>query len=198
MPLRVIVGGGIGSGKSTVLRVFEDLGAAVIEADRIGREILEPGGGAYARVVATWPEVVVAGRIDRNRLAAIVFSDPEQLAELEAISHPLIAIAIAERVAELKDCDIVLELPLTDDLVGPGWFRVVVVAPRRVRLERAIARGMDGADVAGRMDAQADGRRWLEIADAIIDNGGSVADLQRQVRELWERLHKTGGTGSSA
>ncbi len=80
----------------------------------------------------------------------------------------------------------------------PGWFRVVVDAPRRVRLDRAVARGMDGVDVARRMDAQAEGRDWLEIADAVIDNRGSVADLQQQVRDLWVRLHETGAPGSSA
>lgn len=197
VPLRVIIGGGIGSGKSTVLRVLEDLGAVVIEADRIGREILEPGGGAYPQVTETWPEVVIEGSIDRSRLAAVVFSDPEQLEKLEAISHPLIASAIAERVAELEDRDVVLELPLTDDLAGPGWFRVVVDAPPRVCMERAIARGMDGVDVARRMDAQAGGGEWFSIADAVIDNRGSIADLQQQVRDLWVRLHKTGAPGSA-
>jgi len=198
VPLRVIVSGGIGSGKSTVLRVFGELGAVVIEADRIGHEILEPGGSAYADVAETWPEVVIEGRIDRSRLAAIAFSDPEQLEALEAISHPLIATAIAERVAELEDRDVVLELPLTGNLAGPGWFRVVVDAPSRLRMERAIARGMDSVDVARRMDSQAEGGEWLEIADAVIDNRGSVADLQQQVRDLWVRLHETGAPGSAA
>jgi dephospho-CoA kinase len=187
-PLRVMVTGGIGSGKSTVLQVLEELGAVIIEADRIGRELLEPGGAAHARVAARWPQAVVDGRIERGRLAAIVFSDPEQLAELEAISHPLIAAEIRARVAAAGDRDVVVEVPLASDLAGPGWIKIVVDAPREARLRRAVRRGMGSADVAGRMNAQPDRATWLAGADVVIDNRGSIEELESRVRGLWAEL----------
>lgn len=180
--------GGIGSGKSTAVAAFAGLGAVVIEADSIGHEILEPEGAAYARVAARWPEVVSEGRIDRALLAAIVFSDAGQLVELEAIAHPLIAEEIAARVAAAGDRDVVVELPLASDLAGPGWTRVVVDAPRAVRLERAVRRGMDTADVAGRMAAQPERDVWIADADFVIDNEGTTEELEAQVRELWVEL----------
>jgi len=187
-PVRVIVSGGIGSGKSTVLGVLAGLGAVVIEADQIGRDVLEPDGAAFSQVAARWPQVIVGGRVDRSRLAAIVFSDPEQLRALEAISHPLIAAEIESRVAAAGNRDVVLELPLSSALAGPGWFRVVVDAPRQVRLDRAVGRGMDVADVVERMDAQPERDELLSGADTVIDNSGSVAELEARVRELWSAL----------
>jgi dephospho-CoA kinase len=189
----VIVTGGIGSGKSVVLRVLRELGAVVIEADRIGREILEPGGAAYAAVVTRWPDVVVDGVIDRGRLAAIVFSDPDQLDELEAISHPLIAAEIAARVATVGDRDVVLELPIMSGLAGPGWYRIVIDAPRVTRLRRATERGMDARDVTRRMETQPSRREWLAAADAVIENRGSIAELEDRVCELWLRLQADRG-----
>jgi dephospho-CoA kinase len=182
------VSGGIGSGKSAAVASFATLGAVVIEADRIGHEILEPGGAAHARVAARWPQVVHGARIDRAKLAAIVFSDPEQLVELEAIAHPLIAEEIAARVAAAGDRDVVIELPLSSDLAGPGWTRVVVDAPETLRLERSVRRGMDTADVAGRMAAQPDREVWIAGADYVIDNEGTLDELEARVRELWIEL----------
>jgi len=178
---RLIVGGGIGSGKSTVLRMMEQRGVVVIEADRIGHEILEPDGAAFAAVAARWPEVVVVGRVDRPRLAAIVFADTEQLRALEAISHPLIAAEIGRRVEAAGGDDVALELPLNADVVGSGWLRLAVVAPRNQRLERAIDRGMDGADVSRRIDAQPDREAWIDAADFVIENSGSLLDLEAAV-----------------
>lgn len=184
-PLRIIVSGGIGSGKSTAVATFAALGAVVIDADRIGHEILEPTGAAYAQVAARWPEALSGERIDRAKLAAIVFSDGEQLVELEAIAHPLIAEEIAARVAAAGDRDVVVELPLASDLAGPGWTRVVVDAPETQRLERAVRRGMDTADIAGRMAAQPARDVWIAGADHVIDNEGTVGELEAQVRQLW-------------
>lgn len=190
-PQRWIVSGGIGSGKSTVLRILRELGAVVIEADRIGREILEPEGPAYATVVARWPQAVVDGRIDRGRLAAIVFTDTEQLAELEKITHPLIAAEIAARVAAAGDEDVVIELPITDDIAGPGWTRVVIDAADAQRLARSVDRGMDPSDVTRRMASQPEQRQWLERADIVVDNSGTIADLETHVAELWRRSQRS-------
>jgi len=173
--------------------MFAALGAVVVEADRIGREILEPDGAAYERVAARWPEAIEAGRINRAKLAAIVFSDAEQLVELEAIAHPLIAEEIAARVAAAGDRDVVVELPLDSELAGPGWTQVVVDAPRATRLERAVKRGMSAGDVGARMAAQPGRDAWIEGADYVLDNEGDIAELEVQVRELWAELGNDSG-----
>jgi dephospho-CoA kinase len=189
-PLRLIVSGGIGSGKSTVVDLLGRLGAVVIEADKIGHEILEPGGGAYADIAARWPEVVRDGRIDRARLASIVFSDTAQLEELEALTHPRIAAEIERRVAAAAASDVVVELPLLSDLLGTGWIRVVVDAPPDVRLARAVARGFSEQDAANRIAAQPPGAAWVARAHHVIDNTRSLEDLEQAVMHLWHSLHQ--------
>ncbi len=184
-PLRLIVTGGIGSGKSTVVEILAGLGALTIEADRIGHEVLARGGGAFGAVAARWPSVVVDGAIDRSRLASIVFTDGDQLAELESISHPLIAAEIADRVAAAGDRDVVLELPLAGDFAGPGWTRIYVDTSRETRLQRAVARGMSADDAARRIVVQPDRKTWLESADFVLDNNGTIADLEQEVHRVW-------------
>ncbi len=195
-PLRVLVSGGIGSGKSTVLRTLEAEGVVVIEADRIGHQILEPNGAAFRRVTQRWPAVVVDGRIDRGKLAAIVFNDEEELAALESISHPLIAAEIERRVGEAGDRDVAVELPLASDPAGLGWPRIVVVAPERLRLQRAVRRGMTEEDVAARMANQPDESEWALAGDVTLDNSGSVAELAAAAKRVWASLKaRQGGAG---
>ncbi len=195
--MRVILGGGIGSGKSAVAALLRGLGAAVIDADGAGHRVLEPGGEAFDPVAARWPEVVRGGRIDRAALGAIVFADPTQLAELEAITHPAIAARLAAEVAAAGAEVLVVEVPVLASLVGEGWPRVVVDAPGDVRLARSVARGMAAADVRRRMAAQPSRSEWLAAADYVVDNSGSRADLAAEVERLWawltrERWHVTG------
>lgn len=188
LPLRLVVSGGIGSGKSTVLRVLEDLGVEVIEADRVGHSVLEPGGGAFESVVATWPEVVRAGRIDRAKLAAIVFEDVGQLRKLESITHPQVAAEIHRQINDLGSRDIAVELPLVSDLLGDGWIRIVVDAPVGVRRERATGRGLSDDDVSRRMSAQPTRHDWLVGADVVLDNSGTISDLEIRVATLLDCL----------
>ncbi len=162
----------------------------MIEADRIGHDVLEPGGAAFDAVAGRWPAVVVDGRIDRTRLAAIVFNDGEELAALEEISHPHIATEIARRVAAAGDRDVVLELPLQSELGGPGWVRLVVDVAAEVRLGRAVARGMDADDVSRRLRSQPDRSQWVEGADIVVDNTGSIDKLETEVDRIWTILHQ--------
>ena len=187
-PLRIVVVGGIGAGKSSVLERFGTLGAMVIETDRIGHDVLEPWGSAFEAVAQRWPQVVDSAEIDRAALAAIVFQDPDELAALEAISHPAIAREIARRCDEAGDRPVVVELPVEADLVGPGWTRVAVVAPRPVRLDRAVARGMSPEDAASRADRQPDDQTWAATADHVIENDATMDELVAKVDALWERL----------
>jgi dephospho-CoA kinase len=185
--LRVVIGGGIGSGKTTVARMMERLGATVILADEVGHRVLEPDGEAYQAVAAAWPQVVVSGMIDRRALAAIVFADREELRRLEAITHP----AISERIRRLAsgiDGDLVLETPVPDVATGEGWVRVYVDVAPEVRLRRTIARGGDPDDVRRRMASQLERGEWLRWAERVIVNGGSLDDLEAQVDDLFHSL----------
>ncbi len=187
-PLRIVVSGGIGSGKSAVLEMLRERGALVIEADRIGHEVLEPGGAAYDEVLQRWPAVVVGNRIDRRLLAAVVFTDTEQLRLLEAITHPHIKNEIETRVLHNRDRDIAVELPLAGRFLGDEWVRLVVQAPEEVRVWRAVSRGTDETDVANRIAAQPNANDWNRDADFVIDNDGSLVDLRVAVEAVWQRL----------
>ena len=189
-PLRLIVGGGIGSGKSTVLRMLEELGAVVIEADRIGHQVLEPDGAAYPEVAARWPSVVEDGRINRLLLANIVFSDTEQLAELERVTHPHIGEIILRRAEAARDRDVAVELPIGSDLLGSGWTRVVVAAPAKTRIRRTVDRGSKAADATRRTESQLSDAEWEAQADHVISNTGTIAELEAAVADLWQQLHR--------
>jgi dephospho-CoA kinase len=184
---RFVVGGGIGSGKTTVARLIGRLGATVIIADEVGHQVLEPGGQAHDAVAAEWPQVVVSGTIDRRALAAIVFADGEELARLEAITHPAISARIREQVAAI-DGAVVLETPVPGVVDDPDWIRVYVDAAPERRLGRAVARGGDPDDVKRRMAAQLERGEWLRWADEVIVNEGTMEDLEAAVDHLWNSV----------
>lgn len=187
-PLRLIVSGGIGSGKSTVTRMLREHGAVVIEADRIGHAVLEPDGAAFAAVASQWPMAVVEGHINRGLLAAIVFTDEAQLALLESMTHPHIRDEIERRVAQNAARHVVVELPLAAEFFPGGWTRVVVVAPESLRLQRTVARGMPAEDVQNRMAVQPGLDEWMARADVVIENDGSLDDLRASVAAVWRQL----------
>jgi dephospho-CoA kinase len=189
--LRLGLTGGIGSGKSTVAGVLRNLGAVVTDADRVAREVVEPGRPALAAIAAEFgPGVIRAdGSLDRAGLATLVFPDPARLRALEAITGP----AISARVAALR-ADVppglvdVYDMPL---LVEHGlWVRehltLVVDAPVDVRLDRLVAqRGMPRADAEARIAAQASDGQRRAAADLWVDNGGSRESTQAQVQRMW-------------
>lgn len=188
---RVLLTGGIGSGKSSVGALLAERGARVIDADRVGHLVLEEE--ARGRVAERWPEVVREGRVDRSALADRVFRDPGELRELEAMTHPLIRRRIEEIVEEAPEAVVVVEVPLARDFMGPGWVRVVVDAPDAVRRARLRARGMPEEEIERRMSAQPDRESWLEWADHVVDNSGTRQDLQREVDRLWDHLTRDPG-----
>ncbi len=176
--------GGIGSGKSLVRSLLGKAGIRTIDADAIGHEVLRDE--AKGEVARLWPDVVgSSGKIDRPALASIVFADPTQLAQLEEITHPLIFDRIEAQVEEFDGVTVV-EMPLIE--LSTGWSRLVVDARDEVRVGRAIARGMSRDDVDRRMRAQPTRAEWLESADVVIPNHGSLDDLEATVSRLVDFL----------
>lgn len=185
---RALLGGGIGSGKSTAAAVFAALGAKVLSADRAAHAVLEPGGAAAAAVASRWPEALLAGRIDRTTLAGIVFADPAERIALEEITHPAIGRLLAAQVAGVEAGVVLVEMPLPIDLLGPGWRWVVVDAPDEVRRARLLGRGMEAGEAARRMAAQPSREEWLEWADLVVDNGAGLDHLEQECRRAWQVL----------
>lgn len=178
--------GGIGSGKSFVAELFRDRGVTMIEADRIGHEVLEPGGAAYQAVADAWPEVLRDGAIDRAALGKIVFADRSELDRLEAFTHPAIAAEIQDRVESAHTPLVGVERPIIGGMVGEGLPVVVVDAPDDVRIERLLGRGMDIEDIQLRMSAQPARSAWLAAADVVIDNApGSMIGAEVDGAITW-------------
>ena len=190
--LRVGLSGGIGSGKSTVARSLARRGAMVIDADAIAREVVEPGQPALAAIVERFgPDVLDAeGRLDRPKVAALVFDDAAARADLNAIVHPRVALESARRTsAAPPDAIVVMDVPLLVEAARSGYDIVVIVeAPEDVRLDRLVARGMSGDDARRRMSAQATDADRRKVADVIVDNSGSEDDLEPQIDALWAQL----------
>jgi dephospho-CoA kinase len=187
-PVRILLGGGIGSGKSIAARRFEELGANVVEADRLGHQLLERDGEAFDAVSERWPSVIVDGQVDRSALAEIVFADREELADLETVTHPSIVRNIGELA--LDPSDLVVEVPLI--LGVPGrWTRAFLDADEDIRVCRAIDRGGNEADMTRRMAVQPHRSEWMAWADETVDNNGSTHDLREQLDDLWHRLQST-------
>ncbi|MFE7839736.1 dephospho-CoA kinase [Streptomyces sp. NPDC057474] len=192
--LKVGLTGGIGAGKSEVSRLLVECGAVLIDADRIAREVVAPGTPGLAAVVETFGEGVLTpdGSLDRPRLGSIVFADPEKLAALNAIVHPLVGArsrGLENTAAE--DSVVIHDVPLlTENGLAPVYDLVVVVdAAPETQLDRLVRlRGMTEQDARARMAAQATREKRLEIADIVIDNDVPLEDLRRRVRDVWADL----------
>jgi dephospho-CoA kinase len=199
--LRVGLTGGLASGKSFVGRALSDLGCLLIQADMLGRQVLEQGGETYEAVVATFGNQILdadgptQGQINRKRLAAIVFSDPEQLAKLNALVHPPVKTrerALAEEFArDHPDGIAVTEAAI---LVETGSYKdydrlIVAVCRPEQQIERAMERdGASREEVANRLRRQMPLEEKVKHADFIIDTSGSKENTLEQVRTVYESL----------
>lgn len=192
--LSVGLTGGIGSGKSTVSQLFARYGALVIDADRIARDVVEPGTPGLAAVVAVFGEEVLRpdGTLDRPKLGAVVFGDQARLQALGAIVHPLVGRRSAELEAAARPDDVVIhDVPLlVENGLAPLYDIVVVVdAMPLTQLDRLVRlRGMDADEARLRMAAQATREQRLTVADLRIDNNGALDALEPQVSKVWEQL----------
>ncbi|MFF8998459.1 dephospho-CoA kinase [Streptomyces achromogenes] len=201
--LTVGLTGGIGAGKSEVSRLLVEHGAVLIDSDRIAREVVAPGTPGLAAVVdAFGPDVLAAdGGLDRPRLGSIVFADPEKLAVLNSIVHPL----VRDRSRELEsavpeDAVVVHDVPLlTENGLAPLYDVVIVVdASPGTQLDRLVRlRGMTEEDARARMAAQATREQRREIADIVIDNDVPLDALRERVADVWDDLARRARQGSA-
>ncbi|MEU9114001.1 dephospho-CoA kinase [Streptomyces sp. NPDC048483] len=192
--VKVGLTGGIGAGKSEVSRLLASYGAVIVDADKIAREVVEPGTPGLAAVVEEFGDGVLApdGTLDRPKLGGIVFADPEKLRALNAIVHPLVGARSAElEAAAGPDAVVVHDVPLlAENGLAPLYDLVVVAdAAPQTQLDRLVRlRGMAEDEAKSRMAAQATREQRLAVADLVIDNDGPLEALEPQVREVWERL----------
>jgi dephospho-CoA kinase len=196
---RIGLTGGIASGKSAVGRRLQELGAVVIDADRVARDVVEPGEPALARIAEAFGPAVIQpdGRLDRAALGAIVFTDREKLATLNGITHPAIAERTLSLFAAAEAADpravVVYDVPLlVEGSPGRsyGFDTVVVVeAAPEERVRRMVElRGMDRAEAERRIASQASDAERRAVADHVIDANGTLEDTLAQVDALWPEL----------
>lgn len=192
--LKIGLTGGIGAGKSAVSRLLAGYGAVLIDSDLIAREVVEPGTPGLAAVVAEFGDGVLTadGALDRPKLGAIVFGDPDRLRALNAIVHPLVRERSAE-IAEAAAADAVVvhDVPLlVENGLTEGFDLVLVVdASPETQLDRLVRlRGMTPQEARQRMAAQATREERLAAADLVIDNDGPLEKLEPQVHAVWRQL----------
>ena len=190
--MRIGLTGGIGAGKSAVARIFEDLGALVIDTDALAREAVAPNSDGLMEIARVWPQVVRTGALDRTALGEIVFNDPSARERLNAILHPHIRRLAMERDALAKPGQLVVHIvPL---LFETGYNQLVdksvlVFAPEDQRIARVVARDkIDVGKVRARMAAQIDPLEARARADAVIENDGDISHLRARTREVFEQL----------
>ncbi len=201
---RVGLTGGIGAGKSEVSRRLAAQGAVVVDADAIAREVVEPGTPGLAEVVAAFgPEVLLPdGSLDRPRLGDIVFADPDLRTRLNGIVHPLVGARMRELEESAGPGSIVVhDVPLIaeNNMAGAYDLVVVVDVPPRLQLDRLVRhRGLTREQARARMAAQASREQRLGIAGIVVDNSASLAELDRQVGELWTELRRRAALAAPA
>jgi dephospho-CoA kinase len=187
--------GGIGSGKSTVARLLEKRGAVVFDADLLAREAVEPGTAGHAAVIERFGADVLApgGELDREALASIVFADPSARRDLEEIVHPEVRRLFAESSEAYRNTDrvVVFSAPLLVETGMHTAFEILVVVSATVatQIERLMRqRGMSEASIRARIEAQAPLEDKAAVADFLVDNEGTLDELESQVDRLWNDL----------
>lgn len=189
--------GGIASGKSVVAARLAEHGAVVVDADRIAREVVEPGSPALALIRREFGDEVIAsdGSLDRAALGALIFESPEKRAALNAITHPAVGIRSKELFAAAAAADpdaiVVYDVPLLVEAGRTDEFDLIVVvnASTETRLKRMVElRGMTRDEAMHRLNSQATNTERLAIADVVIDSNGTLEQTLEQADALWEKL----------
>ncbi len=185
--------GGIASGKSHVASLFAQLGASVIDADDVARQVVEPGSTGLVQVVGAFGYEVLlpSGELDRKKLGEIVFSDPERRVELEGILHPLIKIRTTELIARQKQPIVVYAVPLLVEAKVDYPFDAVITVESGAenQISRLISsRGMSEAEAKQRIQAQTSSAEREAISDYVVDSSGTKDQTREQVEKVWEQL----------
>jgi dephospho-CoA kinase len=184
--------GGIGSGKSTAGEIFAQLGARVVDSDKLARDVLAPGTDGFNQVVQTFGEEILKdGAVNRAVLGAKVFSDPTARLKLEAITHPLIRKAFADFIDESpEDSVIINQIPLLVESKYDYKFDAVITVSSDIsqRSSRLLQRGLTQAEIEQRFSAQATDVEREEISDFIIHNNGDLSDLKLEVERVYRAL----------
>ena len=189
--------GGIAAGKSTVSKILQRLGATIVDADEIARLIVEPGSHGWSKIRERFGEEVFLedGRLDRERLGRIVFSDKDKRRWLDKLTHPLIGVEIARQVGEaaargaeivVVDAALLFESSGMEPFVRPV---IVVSATQEQQAERLRARdGLADKEIEARIGSQMPLEEKVRLADYVVDNSGSLEETERRVKELWDEL----------
>ena len=190
--LVVALTGGIGSGKSLAAQYFAALGAHVIDADQLSREVIERGTTGFDEVVAAFGDGILRdGEIDRKVLGELVFSSVSDRHKLEAIVHPLVRRAFESAVANLENnARLIYEIPLLAETGSASRFDYVITieSGAQIRAGRLENRGMSRSDIDKRIASQATERQRVATADYVIHNNGTSEALLREVEYLWESV----------
>ena len=199
--LRVGLTGGIGSGKSAVSSRLGERGAVVIDSDVLAREVVARGTDGLAEVVEVFGDVLTPeGDLDRPAVGRIVFGDEQARRKLEAIIHPRVRARAAEiEAAAPDDAVVVHDIPLLVETGQADKFDLVLVVdvPREVQVERLTgARGMAAEEAEARIASQAAREDRLAVADIVVDNSGTLEDLDKRVEEVWAELSRRAGSGA--
>lgn len=188
--LKVALTGGIGSGKSAAGDFFEDLGAVVIDADQLAREVVERGTEGFDEIVSAFgDDILKNGILDRSKLGEIIFADAEARRNLEEIIHPKVQQAFDEIVeSSPDDAVIIYQIPILVETMGKARFDYVITVEATLenRIARLKSRGMKGYEIEARIATQASDAERSKIADTVFTNNGDLDQLLRQVENLYE------------
>ena len=197
--LKIGLTGGIGTGKSSVTEAFQSLGAAVINADLLGHDAYLPGTIGFEEVVTEFGQEIVGsdGQIDRKKLGPIVFSDSSKMDRLNEIMHPLIRDLIEERLVTLESNQNKVAVVEAAILIEAGWkslfdeIWVVISDPEAVINRLGVRNGLSREDAVKRIDSQMSNDERIEHGDVVVENTGSMEDLQTRVNSLWAKRIST-------
>lgn len=188
--IKVALTGGIGSGKSAAGDFFEDLGAVVVDADQLARDVIERGTDGFDELVATFgDEILTNGILDRSKLGQIVFADPGARKTLEGIIHPRVAEAFDEIIEDSPDDAVIIyQIPILVETKGQDRFDYIITVEATLenRITRLKNRGLKGYEIEARMKVQATDEERAAIADQVFNNDGDMDQLLRQVENVYE------------
>ena len=188
--IKVALTGGIGSGKSAAGDFFEDLGAVVVDADQLARDVIERGTDGFDELVATFgDEILTNGILDRSKLGQIVFADPGARKTLEGIIHPRVAEAFDEIIEDSPDDAVIIyQIPILVETNGQDRFDYIITVEATLenRISRLKNRGLKGYEIEARMKVQASDEERAAIADLVFNNDGDMDQLLRQVENAYE------------